>query len=478
MVGIGKSGKDASHVVQPRRSWKKHKAACAIVFAAVAIPVYLWGPATSRRPQPAEPFTATASLSVQIPDAAGDADGKSTIPSNFDPGQIKKHITSPANLERALRQVGPPKGQEDRGKGKTGPPARKLQIDAERTSTPGGLKIVINCTDTSPQHCTGLVNALAEQYAAECRAQWQGLTRRALLGSQKALEASRQESLAANARLDAFVEQQFNRREAGPQKPAARAARRTVPAESRLVDNPEWLELSAEFERMRRYRAELLVDRTPLHPQVEQHDLRMMALEDKLLSVPKKISAQAAPKRNDVEQQPPGQSPPQGVNTPGETPPDDSPAERLAAAEKSRELKAAVAQTGRAYDRAVRLERRLWQRHQQEPKIEISRAPTPEPTPAPPRRSAALLAALLAGLASATGVGMIFAGAAMEPTLDSIPQAEAALAVPVVATIPSRGPQRNLALARRRRSILRAAAILAGLILLAGCAAAIVRLTV
>lgn len=72
---------------------------------------------------------------------------------------------------------------------------------------------------------------------------------------------------------------------------------------------------------------------------------------------------------------------------------------------------------------------------------------------------------------------MIFAGAAMEPTLDSIPQAEAALEVPVVATIPSSGPKRNLVLARLRRSLLQAAAIFGGLILLAGCAAVIVRLT-
>jgi hypothetical protein len=133
-------------------------------------------------------------------------------------------------------------------------------------------------------------------------------------------------------------------------------------------------------------------------------------------------------------------------------------------------LRAAADQASQAYQQAIRVERQAWRESQQEPRIELELAQPIQVPPAPAhRRIGLLLAALAAGMAAVAGVGMITAGAAMEPTLATLDQAEAVLPVPIVGTIPDIGPASEPKAAQRWQPLMRLSLVVGGLILIAGC---------
>ena len=138
-----------------------------------------------------------------------------------------------------------------------------------------------------------------------------------------------------------------------------------------------------------------------------------------------------------------------------------------------RDLKADADEADEAYRRASQTERMAWQRLQKQPQIELVLA-GPTVLPASHRPPAGLLAvALAAGLAAVAGMGLFSTGAAMQPTLNTVDHVEAALAAPVIGTVTAIAPADSHATGPWQ-SVARPLLIFAGLLLIAGCAAAAV----
>jgi len=314
---------------------------------------------------------------------------------------------------------------------------------------------------------------------------------RAYAESQEALDRARQDVLKANARLDAFLEYElkpklsentsegdspiFAMRKSGqspvrtkpvlPKPVVQRTPELITPIESQMVDNPQWLTLSEQLDRMIQHRQKLLIDRTPIHPEVEDSRNRISAMRQEMSFIPRKIPGEWPAEEIRKEQVVPAAETPEASEI---KPTDETLAERAVAAEKYRRLKAEVEQTAKRYDQAVMAERQAWQESRQTPQPIHPQPNTPcEIAQGANTGTWRVPTALLAGLLVVTGVGMVVAGATIEPTLNSVGQVQAVAATPVVGTIPTIAPK------TRRRPMLRAAVILGGMLLIAALVAVV-----
>ena len=67
-----------------------------------------------------------------------------------------------------------------------------------------------------------------------------------------------------------------------------------------MIDNPQWLELQRRLAEFRQCRQQLLTDRTPLHPAVEEIDVRIADAEKQLTTTQRQIPNPQARNRADL----------------------------------------------------------------------------------------------------------------------------------------------------------------------------------
>lgn len=262
---------------------------------------------------------------------------------------------------------------------------------------------------------------------------------------------------------------------------------RMVGDEAPLVDNPEWLDLNAQLEKLLNQRERLLVSLMPAHPEVRQVDAQIQRLEALLADVPQQIpdrggpimippSAETAvvePPLPDSSQGPspvPPEQTPQ-VIPPAPEPPGFSGEEHAQAAHSYRQLAAAAERAEEEHLRWADQERSAWQAMLTPPPITL-RLSAPAVSSAGSMSPAAMLvAAVMAALAVALGLGMILMAGSYRETFASVAEAEAILPVPVVGTIPANGASRRLG--EQGRSPLAGMLTAGGAMLMLLCAAVV-----
>ena len=490
------TGKSCRRTVRPDSPWRSQKLFYLAVFAVTGVAVYRWGLATAQPSKPTSSYTSTATIHVR--------DG---LQAAEEPEKIRQQITSRENVYRAVRQLGlatqPPPDEDPQATATrvVEEVGRDLRVTADATSPPGELAVSVIYTNPSAQYSAQLANTLAECYADDCRAEWKRQAQRAYAAAREATDRAQQEFLQAKAGLEEFAQRHLSSpqpgqpaktidatqqqvgngspgppepRQSDPQTPAA-----ATPPTMSPGDNPEWIELSERLAALKRRRAELLTDRTPLHPEVQETDLQIAALKRQLAAIPSQVSAKPPdqPAAADQSSGAQGPAPPAGdeAGATGVTPVPPA-GNRAETARTFQTLKQAADQTTAAYLKACQEERRAWQEHRREPRIELDLAQPSQPRvqPAPPRL-ALLLAALAAGLTVAAGVVMISAGAAVQFPLTTVEQARNALPVPVVGTIPETHPTRQPTTVPRRPRLIRWILIAGGLVVISACVGMLLR---
>jgi hypothetical protein len=497
------TGKSPDHTVRSDSLWGSQKLLYLAVFAVTGVAVYRWGLAEPQPSKAAKSYISTAT--IRLRDASQAA---------ADRQKIQQWITSKQNIYRAVRQLGlparPPADEDPLATATrvSGEVSRSLRVTADGTSVPGELAISVTYKNPSPRYSAELANTLAECYAEDYRTQWERRGEQACAQARQSTDRARQDFLQAKSHLDEFSQEHFgpprarqpanedslpsprlrgegpgvrgpakdpskgpagdghakptDAQQGNPQTPAT-----AMPSNAAPVDNPEWVELSGKLAALRQRRAELLTDRTPLHPEVQEIQLQIAALIKQLSTTPRKI---AAPSPGEPGAPTAQSSHAQGPATTARGTPGRAAGERAAAARTFQTLEEAADRATEAYLHAVDAERQAWQQRQQKPPIKLDLA-TPIQVSAShvlPRPSL-LLAALAVGLAVAAGVAMISAGAAVQFPLTTIEEARKALPVPIVGTIPEIGPTSRPDVSNRRRHIGRIGLIVGGLTLIAGC---------
>ncbi|NQU21165.1 MAG: hypothetical protein HQ567_07770 [Candidatus Nealsonbacteria bacterium] len=448
----------SSQTGQPDSPWRIHKAYYLLVFAAVAAGIYQWGK-TPPSEGSAEQVESTAKIYYEPVD-------DSRWRQSADPERFEREITSTENLRQAVRRLGcqvsalPDETPEATVMRTVERIRRGLHVTASDTAALGRVEVALTFRGRPVDDPARMVNGLAEDFAESIRRDHKEQTRRVYDDARQASQAAELEFTRAKARLDGFSDRHFQQLESATEPPETDAPILPPPdPRPTVIDNPDWIALTGQLDELIRSRAEMLIDMTELHPKVLQINIEIAALQQRLQTVARLIHGSPATIAGTAVPQPLAERP--------------ATTQRQAElAQTVQSLKANADTAEETYRQASQTERAAWQRHQQQPRIELMLA-GPTVLPASHQPPTGLLSvALAAGLAAVAGMGLFSTGVAMEPTLNTVDQIEAALTVPVIGTVAAITPADDSSAVGPWQSVARAALIFTGLLLIAGCAAA------
>ncbi len=430
---------------------------CVLAFAVTGLAIYGLG---EKQTQGRAPTAAKAVVQLPLAAATRIAATRTADGTPLSTSAVREELVAEANLARALAHKGgsgDSSDAESRVAGAGADPrgiARDLQVSVDEDSPSGTYRVSIAYAGQDPGFSARLVNALAEQYAKDFRDRLQQGVREAAEEARRASERAKGVFARLKSELDALAEVRFQAQKAatppagsGPgaaalpgRVPGRSPSRAVKPAPARtMVDNPEWVERTGALGGLQRRRSMLLEDRTPLHPEVQELELRIARLGQELEAIPRKVEDRMARPPSEPESE---TSEPPRLHT-------REPADRDVAAgpgglERDAEmLRAFRAERQRLQDAAEEVERLVGQERDATetvlrlPQIEVRRANGPETAPAARPSVRWPWAAILAALGAAAGVGLISHGASIDPPLRSAAEVKASLAIPLVATIPA-----------------------------------------
>ncbi|MEE9602221.1 MAG: hypothetical protein V3V75_02885 [Thermoguttaceae bacterium] len=446
------------------------------MFALTCLAVYFWGSVTAKQTGTPKRFAATATIIHHAMGTTGEL-------AKGDLERAKEQITAEANLKKIIRQVRFALGIRPDNDSPTAldevvrETRRNLRIGGQEVPS-GSLKISLAYTDANADYASKLVDDLAERYADDCRTRWKTDTHQVYVETRDSLDRAQQAYIEAKARMDAFLAGHVKQTEvAKPDAMQPGQQEQTTPPRLEPVprENPQWAELNAKLELLDERKEQLLVDRTPLHPQIEEVQLRIddMRLELEKLhrwlapENPPPVLVQPSNKRDlvgDTSQQWTSQQ---------WTSQQWTSQQRAETAETLRMFKEEVERTGKAYDRAAAIEHQAWQEYLKTPEIDVELATAEVLTAPPDRRLGLLFVALAAGVGVVSGMRLISFGTSMDPILTSLPAVQAAVTVPVVGVVQLDQSGDEPSSLANYQSLTRATTVIGGLLVIAACLTAV-----
>ena len=372
---------------------------CVTVFVVTATVVYLAG---LKRFGVANQYAATATI-VQ-PFAAGTA--------RLDPESTRRQLLTDDNLRRVLADPAAVVKPEE-----LEPIRQQLQVTCAPSSI-GGRVLTIRYTGGDADRVRRLVNGLAmrfgQQHAAQIDATFGKASRQAHAATEEAERAYQQ----ARSQLSDFLERQI-----AAEPPAAEpsVAPPLEPVKPSVVDNPQWLEIKTQLDTLKDQRQQLLVNRTPLHPEVLALDERIAETSGRLAAIPRQTPlASTSP-----------------VSEPPAAPPAQTEPERPSIGQELLDLQAAVRESRERYDQCQEAERITIENQKSAPKVELRLADKCSLVADGRIVPRIAFLALAAAAAMAIAAGIIASGANVDPLLMTLAEVEAASPVPVVGVLPA-----------------------------------------
>ena len=401
--------------------WMRRLGLLAIISVVTSAGIYGIGRQQSRQ---AETFTATAT--VYHPESSTSRRGHSA--------RSSEERLSGRNIGELLRDhEGDPSDIADLG--------ANLRVSSAHSGAAGWVRTTLTYSGATAENTLHTVNRLARRLAEHERLAAETSIREALTQARASTEQARQELLAAECELEQFVRRHFEQlRQRNGNLPHASSSSLQAPIcgppleQPDAVENPEWCDLRDQVARLRRQREEMLSTRTPLHPAVRDLDTELARLEPLLASVPQYLPGRRgiAPATSTPTPEYPGQTPLlQGMS--GNSP--QFSGEDITASEGFAVRRDAVEKARQKYEEMASLEQRVRQRELQLAAPEVQWAEQCQRTSGAAPGNRLVWMALAAGLAMATGVGMVWAGATSDLMLSSVADVQAALPVPVMGVV-------------------------------------------
>jgi hypothetical protein len=385
---------------------------------------------------------------------------------------MEREILASANLERVARRLGAP-AQGDVTPREIVELAREHLSLSVGKAAPNGVDVSIRYSGPAAgQLACGLVNTLANQYAESRRLALEAAADKSNATVQAQADRAERELIEAQGQFDGFLDQYF-REERG-------LLAGSTPAESRSASanrvSPEWANTKRQLDDVRRHREQLLIDRTPMHPQVRDADVEIVELEKRLSEIAPELVASPSDRSEQLKEiadLPPvlsdpatrgaveipnpsgglGFQPEKGHGQDGGATvrsasrpvlvPNAPPSEVFRTYAEKRDR---LATARRTYGEASQAERRAWQSRCRLPRIEVELAAPPsdhEGAATVSRVGASpwrLVAALAVGLAGAISAAMVSAGTTTEATFESASQVRTMIGVPVVGVVAGAEP--------------------------------------
>ncbi len=299
--------------------------------------------------------------------------------------------------------------------------------------------VAISLSNQPGETSVPMVNVVASAYLQACRAQWKLHLEKAYSAAEEKVREMERRAFEAQTKMELLRDRRL--RALTNLTPAA-------PPQPVTTDNPHWTEICRRLADLEERRKVLLCERTPLHPSVQEIEMRITDVRREMASIPPKIT-----------QEPPAIPPPSTL------PPDAPTATEVQAAEL------AAAQFQQGLQNAQAIERAALTARGEELRADLLAAePLPPPVIVPRATPAILGKALVTATTVVVGLGMISMGASLEPTLSSIAELQALLPAPIVGVIPALHPTRRPAVSALRRRLARWGWVTAGLTVLVAVA--------
>jgi hypothetical protein len=308
-----------------------------------------------------------------------------------------------------------------------------LQVQSQRSGQQ--TVVAISLSNLPAETIVPMVNVVASAYWQACRAEWKLHLERAYSATQEKVRQTERRAFEAQTRLESLRDRRLQ---------ALANLRPVAPPQPTTVDNPRWAEICRRLADLEERRRILLFERTPLHPSVQEIEMRITDVRREMASIPPKVTQEA----------PAG---PQPNALPADTP----------AAAEVQAAQQAVERLKQDLQQAQALERAALTARGEELQVDLLSAEPLPPSPAPSRATAAILGkALVIAATSIVGLGMISLGASLEPAIASITELQALLPVPIVGAIPAAHPHRRSRSSALRRRLACCGWIAAGLAVL------------
>jgi hypothetical protein len=408
------------------------------VFLVTAMAVYVWIAVHPRPTSTDRGGLATSVVRVESPPRNAAIQPALALPST---AALRSQLVTEENLSKALAHCDPrwslPQAMEKI--------RHNLQITAQRSGDSQDVLISLSLADDDLRFASGVINALAERYCEGCRTKLRDDVRRNHQAAAQSLDESRQQVRRVKAELEGFLERHFRASEELARKtlaastapvtsPAPVQPAPTVVAKPVLVDNPDWVRLHEQLQVKRRALVEMLMVRTPLHPDAQALQTDISDLERRLLATPRQLTksveepvASATPVATPTTTATPAAT--RATNVPGM-----SAEEMLEAAQTFTVLSGELRRAADSESQLAEAERLAWQEQFRVPNVKLTVSAQPALVPAT-AGSRILWVALIAATAVTSGVGMIFSRPGTDPVIGSVEQAEQALGVPVLGVV-------------------------------------------
>ena len=384
--------------VRQRSPWLFPKVAYGAVFVTIALATYGWKSFNSRPLKLDTPLRVTAKVCIHHPNFAFQNVWQETV------------AQSKTEVRENLRVEAQQSGQE--------------------------TVVAISLSNQPAETIVPLVNVVASAFSQACRAERKLHLEQAYSAAEEKVRLTERQVFEAQTKFELLRDR---RRQ-------VLASVRPVPPPT-TIENPRWTETCRRLADLEERRKSLSLERTPLHPSVQEIEVRISDVRREMASIPPKITPELPADRCAVP------APPSAL------PADVPTANEVQSAQQAAEQLKQVLQQAQALARAANAARG------EELRLDLLAA---EPLPLPPAPATKVVVgkALVTGATSIVGMGLISVGAALEPAIASIAELQDLLPVPIVGVIPATHPGRRSALSPLRRRLIRWGCMAAGLAVL------------
>jgi len=390
---------------------------------------------------------------------------------------IKTRVLSPAFMQQALCDCGIDISQmAETGAHNTSSITQEqlrqaLNIRIKPGAAQGENQIVMELTLTHSQDAARIARALADRLVSEYQTYWTVETRKAYLAASSQVNQAQQAHRQAQETLLAFKENFTTQEKTSIQQQPPKTQTDQQSTE-RTADNPAWIDLDRKLKSFRRQETAMLVNKTPLHPDVQDIRGRIADFERQVASTPRFAAepptnnssrglifppqVKSAPLINEKENR--------EINSRKNL----AAADQNQSAETLKQLQHAAERTEQEYLEKLFCEQKLFEISRNEPIFSVCVEPVAVANMAPGSNRGFIELMLCSGFAMAVGIGVFSSGLTTQPVLASIADLEPFLPVPIIGVIPGKDRSSDPVARRCRRAILRWTMILLGGLIILG----------
>jgi hypothetical protein len=470
--------KSTALIVRPRLS-RWHYLLLSLVVFCLTIGV-VFGLSKTIFYKPDEPIGSKAVAVVkQTPiQAENDLFKASVLGQELTQQNIETRIFSPSFMQKALHESGVsilPERPGDSHCSTTIPSEqlrKGLSIQVHTGAIPDEKRISLDLVLPQSPDAAKIVYALADRLVHEYRAYWAAEVRKSYLTVLAEADNANQSHREALKRLHSYKD---DIAKAEQTTPASRPMQADMAAQTtaQLVDNPAWMELDNKISMLRKQEANLLINKTSVHPDIQIIRGRIADFEQQLAftsryraesfstaaiqqAMPSSlynslrlVDEKNNPIRNNHED-----------NKVGGRQTDDS--------EMLEQLQTIADSTEREYLDKLRLEQQIIETSRNEPNIsiQVNHIEVAQEKPKSARGFFELM--LFSGLAMVVGISIFSTGITTEPALATIADLEPLMPGPIIGVVPSQDHAFDPVARRRRLIILRWTLILQGILIFSG----------